>query len=483
MKKMLLCLIAAFFIIAALPSCLSEDSVSIDFIYGDMEEFFTQAMAPGVLPGDVQTNFENIVSLYETNPGVQDFEYAAYYYCYASGYLAFLREDWAAAKTSFDKCRIYNMGEEEIYYNFAMGMLYVQNEDYARAIPMFDAAASGGGAISSRALNKSLECTRLYQDSLRDAGKAALAAGDYQTALSYFDALRTEFPESDGAALYDECLAQSGAAQARDELSVRVLSDTQAELSWISTREKCRLIVSMTLDAPPAFEGEARAAVEGEALRFDAGLAANVWDADGGQTPRTVVVEGLLPGTAYALWMEDAQSGELLRNGVFVTEAAPPHATLRVDRSMLYAYQQTAYEMTRSALKEEASFWVTLSDVLQAQTGYDIALSPLAAGEVGYTLVFRAVDADGQVLPRGELVWEELTALLHLDGVSTVCYKETFGAENSILEAYNAELTVLRVSDLLRNAGSLRDIPAGTTYTLTVLLDGARFLEISGSIG
>ena len=76
-----------------------------------------------------------------------------------------------------------------------------------------------------------------------------------------------------------------------------------------------------------------------------------------------------------------------------------------------------------------------------------------------------------------------MTALLHLDGVSTVCYKETFGAENSILEAYNAELTVLRVSDLLRNAGSLRDIPAGTTYTLTVLLDGARFLEISGSIG
>lgn len=70
MKKMLLCLIAAFFIIAALPSCLSEDSVSIDFIYGDMEEFFAQAMAPGVLPGDVQTNFENIVSLYETNPGV-----------------------------------------------------------------------------------------------------------------------------------------------------------------------------------------------------------------------------------------------------------------------------------------------------------------------------------------------------------------------------------------------------------------------------
>lgn len=483
MKKRLLCLIVAFFIIAALSSSLAEDSVSIDFVYGDMEEFFAQALSPGALPGDVQANFENIVSLYEANPGVQDLEYAAYYYCYACGYLAFLREDWAAAKVSFDKCRIYNMGEEEIYYNFAMGMLYAQNEDYARAIPMFDAAASGGGAISSRALNKSLECTRLYQDGLRDAGKAALAAGDYQTALSYFDALRTEFPESDGAALYDECLARSGAAQARDEMSVRVLSGTQAEVSWISTREKCRLFVSMTLDAPPAFEGAARESVDGEALYFDAGLAVNAWNVEGGQAPRTAVLERLLPGTAYALWMEDAQSGELLRSGVFVTEAAPPHATLRVDRSVLYAYQQTAYEMTRSALKEEASFWATLSDVLQGQAGYDVVLSPSAAGEVGYALVFRAVDADGRALPREAFVWRELTALLHLDGIATVCYEEAFGAESSILEAYNAELTVLRFSDLLRNAERLHDIPAGTAYTLTVLLDGARFLEISGNVG
>ena len=483
MKKLLVGLIIAFFIIAALPSVLAEDSVSIDFIYGDMEELFAQALAPDALPGDVQAHFESIVSLYEANPGVQDFEYAAYYYCYASGYLAFLREDWAGAKASFDKCRIYNMGEEEAYYNFAMGMLYAQNEDYARAIPMFDAAASGGGALSSKALNKSLEYMRLYQDGLRDAGNAALAAGDYQAALAYFDTLRTEFPESDGAALYDECLAQSGAAQARDELGVLVLSDTQVEISWTSTREKCRIFVSMALDEQPVFDGVAQEIADGETLLFDAGSAVNAWDVEGGQTPRVAVLAGLLPRTAYGLWMEDAQNGELLRTGVFVTEDAPPHATLRVDRSVLYAYQQTAYEMTRSALKEEASFWVTMSDVLQAQTGYDVVLSPSATGDIGYALVFRAVDAVGGALPREALAWQEMTVLLHLDGIATLCYEEAFGVENSVLETYNAELTVLRIDDILRTAACSCEIPSGTVYTLTVLLDGARFLEISGNIG
>lgn len=483
MKRILFGLIVAFFIIVTLPSSRAEDSISVDFIYGDIEELFAQALMPDALPGDVQANFENIVSLYDANPGVQDFEYAAYYDCYASGYLAFLREDWADAKTSFDKCRIYNMGEEEIYYNFAMGMLYAKNEDYARAISMFDAAASGSGAISSRALNKSLEYTQLYQDSLRDAGKAALAAGDFQTALAYFDALRTEFPESDGTVLYDECLALSDAAQARDELSVRVLNDERVEIAWTSTREKCRLIVSMALDAPPTFEGEARESVEGEALCFDINSAVNAWNVDGGQIPRSVVLEELLPGTAYALWLEDAQSGELLRNSIFVTEPAPPHATLRVDRTVLYAYQQAAYDMTRSALKEDAAFWVTFSDVLQAQTKCDVVLSPSAAGDVGYALVFRAVDADDRALPREALVWQELTALLHLDGIVTICYEESFGAENSILEAYNAELTVLRIDDLLRNAEALHEIPTATAYTLTILLDGAVFLEISGNIG
>lgn len=483
MKKLLVGLIIAFFIIATLPSALAEDSVSIDFIYGDMEELFAQALAPDALPGDVQAHFESIVSLYEANPGVQDFEYATYYYCYASGYLAFLREDWAAVKTSFDKCRIYNMGEEEAYYNFAMGMLYAQNEDYARAIPMFDAAASSGGALSSRALNKSMEYTCLYQDNLRDAGNAALADGDYQTALAYFDTLRTEFPESDGAALYDECLTQSGAAQVRDELDVRVLSDTQAEISWTSTREKCRIFVSMALDTRPAFDGVGQEIAEGETLFFDASSAVNVWSVEGDQTPRTVVLANLLPGTAYGLWMEDAQNGELLRTSFFATEDAPTHATLHVDRSVLYAYQQIAYEMTRSALKEEASFWVTMSDVLQTQTGYDIVLSPSATGNIGYVLIFRTVDAGGSVLPREALAWQEITMLLHLDGIATLCYEETFGAKNSVLETYNAELTVLRIDDLLRATAGSREIPSGTAYTLTVLLDGARFLEISGNIG
>ena len=51
------------------------------------------------------------------------------------------------------------------------------------------------------------------------------------------------------------------------------------------------------------------------------------------------------------------------------------------------------------------------------------------------------------------------------------------------LETYNAELTVLRIDDILRAAAGSREILSGTAYTLTVLLDGARFLEISGNIG
>ena len=142
-----------------------------------------------------------------------------------------------------------------------------------------------------------------------------------------------------------------------------------------------------------------------------------------------------------------------------------------------------AYEMTRSALKEEASFWVTMSDVLQTQTGYDIVLSPSATGNIGYVLIFRTVDAGGSVLPREALAWQEMTMLLRLDGIATLCYEETFGAKNSVLETYNAELTVLRIDDLLRATAGSREIPSGTAYTLTVLLDGARFLEISGNIG
>ena len=483
MKKRFFGLTIAFLIAAVLPLTLAEGRVSIDFAYGDMEELFAQAMEPNALAGDIAANFEAIISIYEENPGVQDFEYATYYFCYANGYLAFLREDWATAKTSFDKCRIYNMGEEETYYCYAMGMLYAQNGDYGRAIPMFDAAASGGGSISSRALNQSMEYTRLYQDSLRASGNAAFNSGDYQTALTYFDALRTEFPESDGAELYERCLAQSNAAQVGDELSVRVLSDTEVEISWISTQEHCLLFVSMDLNAHPAPAlTVADASADGK-LRFDAGNSLNVWRVNGGASRRTLTLAGLFPETSYALWLSDEQGETMLCSNVFTTEAPPQHQALRVDRSVLYAYQQMAYDMTSAALKDKADFWMMLSDALQRQTAYDLAAMSVASGENGYVLIFRAVDSKGNVLSSDALGWEKLTMLLRIDGVITVSYEETADAERSVLESYNEELIALRINDFLRSAFNTYDIPTGTDYSLAVLLDGAGFLEITGDIG
>lgn len=458
-KKVLAAALVIFCMMGA-PLSLAEDSVSIDFCYSDMEDCFQEAMAPETLEGRRKEAFEEIISLYEGSTGVQNHQYAAYYYNYAKGYLAFSREDWAGAKRYFDLCRVNNFGEETAYYCFAMGMLYAENEDYARAISMFNAAAGEGGSLNSRATTQSGICRRLYEEQLMKNSREALEAGDYDSAQQYFDLLKTEFPES---------------VLSTETLRLEESTDTEAVFSWTTECASVRLLMSTDLVNKPENSGEEERCAD-----------TRIVDLASGEQGR-VVVGDLLPASPYAVYLQDAETEEILYAMVFSTGEAAGHSAYHVDKYRLNLYPKDSYEEMSKVLKAGATVWPVLANTEKLMAVPDNCIRTDRMEKDGYVLFLRVLDGQGNPLPLEQIQWETLCLLLRIDGVTTIARSEAVGQRSeqadSILEAYDSRTIALRWNDMLNQAQQDGAIGSSGTYTLTLLMDGMQLFRMQGELG
>jgi len=482
MKKIVVWMLVVFFVVNA-PCAFAEDAVTISFKYSDIEELFGEAMDSDTLPVDVQNSFEEIIRIYEGNAGVQDYEFATYYYCYAKGYIAFMQEDWASAKSNFDKCRIYNIGQESAYYNYAMGMLYSANGDYAEAISMFDQAANTGGSLSSRAINQSIKNTALYQDSLREAGLEAFQREDYQTAMTYFETMKSLFPESDGKELYDRCIERLNKKDELTEIVVQSVGTTTAEIVISMAPENAEVLVDMKLTADIDFEqGPQYSLTHGQKASFSMDNN-NRWQInnDGGDQFILPIVD-LLPGTSYRIALLDTSCKEVLCEVNFETEALVKDDNYRIARTILYTYPVVTYEMTKSVLKEGAPIWPSLASVLQMNPDFDFKLEHLLSDSNGYVVVFKVVDSNENPVPYEQIADRITEVLLHIDGVTTIAYTLADDSGKNMIKEYNSELIVLEVEEVLQG------LPMGDTnlsdciYRLDVLMSDKMLFEINGRI-
>ena len=442
------------------PLSHAEDSVSIDFCYSDMEDCFQEAMATETLEGRRKEAFEEIVSLFEGNTGVQNHQYAAYYYNYAKGYLAFSREDWAGAKRYFDLCRVNNFGEETAYYCFAMGMLYAENEDYARAISMFNAAAGEGGSLNSRATTQSGICSLLYEEQLMKKSREALEAGDYDAAQQYNDLLQTEFPES---------------VLTTETLRLEEATDTGAVFCWTTECASVRLLMSTDLVNKPQIGGEKERCADTRSIELS----------PGGQG--RVAVSDLLPSSTYAVYLQDAKTEEILRAMVFSTDAAAVHSAYHVDKYRLNRYPKDSYEEMSKVLKEGATVWPILANTDKLMVVPDNCVRTDQMGEDGYIVFLRVLDEQGDPLPLEKIQWETLCLLLRIDGVTTIARSEAFGQRSeqadSILEPYDSKTIALRWNDMLNQAQQDGAIGSTGSYALTLLMDGMQLFQMQGELG